>query len=85
MKENIKDIRNAARALMDAPSHSGEVFRDVFGDELGAIYWSRMARAERDIEAVCDKLDELQADMVKEQKRIQSQKAKSHENHSVQQ
>lgn len=74
MKANIKEIRKAVNTLMDAPSHSGLVFRYTFGDEAGAIYWSRMARAARDIEAACVKLDELNADMLEHAKRIQREK-----------
>lgn len=74
MKANIKEIRKAAENLMLAPTHSGLVFRVTFGDEKGMEYWGRMARACRDIEAACVKLDELNNEMLEHAKRIQREK-----------
>jgi hypothetical protein len=74
MKAYIKEIRKAAQNLMKAPAHSGLVFRYTFGEEKGAEYWSRMARAARDIEAACVKLDELINEMLEHAKRIQREK-----------
>ena len=61
---------------METPEHSALIIKNLFGEQAGAIYWSKMAVAARHIEAECTALDELNAEMKKHAAQIERERAK---------
>ena len=62
MQHNIADIKTATQTLIDAPTHTAETWKRVFGENGGAYHARMIAHATR-ILRECEALEELNQEM----------------------